>query len=56
VASSYEYARLLEDLFAAPMRCEAHVVLQQFLLFHGGDALSEEQVEQVTDVINEKPE
>jgi len=52
----YDFERLLEELRAAPVQCEARVVLRQFLLWHGEDALSEEQVEQITDLINGIPE
>jgi hypothetical protein len=55
VASSYDIERLFEELHAAPAQCEGRVVFRQFLLRHGEDALSEQQVEQITDIINGLP-
>jgi hypothetical protein len=52
----YDFERLLDELCAAPARCEARVILRQFQLRHGEDALSEEQFEQITDLINGIPE
>lgn len=53
---TYCIERLLEELAAAPTRAEAQVVLQQFRRRAGEDALPEELLERVTDVLNEKPE
>jgi hypothetical protein len=56
MASAYDFERLLDELHAAPAQCEARVILRQFYLLHGEDALSEQQIEQVTDIIHAKPE
>jgi hypothetical protein len=56
MCSSYTIERLLDELHAAPVRAEAQVVFQQFQRQAGGDTLSEELLERVADIIDEKPE
>ncbi len=54
--SPYAIERLLDELHAAPVQCEARVVFQQFQRRVGEDALSEELLERVADIISQKPE
>ena len=55
MADSYDFERLLEELAAAPTYAEACVVYRQFQMRFGADALSEQQIQQVTDIIRDKP-